>query len=76
MDAEAYVCKLIVDKCEGKGSLAIVMETELKSLPLGSLKVLEIISDIEAKYSFDIDEKTLFEISKVGDLIKLIEHNE
>lgn len=73
MNAESYVFNLIVKKCGGKGGGNVVSETELKNLPLGSLKVLEIVSDIETEFSIDVDEKTLFEISKVGDLVKLVE---
>ncbi|WP_339866389.1 acyl carrier protein [Pseudohongiella nitratireducens] len=72
MNAEKFVVDLVVKKCSGANHADINCDSPLSSLPLGSLKVLEIVHEIESKYAIDIDEKQLFEIEKVGDLVNLV----
>ena len=72
MDSEKLVVDLVVKKCSGIKHMDIDRSTPLSSLPMGSLKVLEIIHDIESRYGIHIEERELFEIENVGDLVNLI----
>lgn len=74
MSAEEYVIRLIGNKCHGMKieEEEVDKDTPLENFPLGSLRILEIINEIESDYGMDVDESKLFNISTVGDLINLV----
>tara|TARA_R100001039_G_scaffold39040_2_gene43321 strand:+ start:1333 stop:1632 length:300 start_codon:yes stop_codon:yes gene_type:complete len=46
--------------------------TPLSALGLDSLKLIEIVYELETFYQLDVDEERLAELNRVGDLIDLI----
>lgn len=54
------------------GELALQpMQTPLAALALDSLKLIEIVYELETFYQLDVDEERLAELNRVGDLIEL-----
>lgn len=47
------------------------MQTPLAALALDSLKLIEIVYELETFYQLDVDEERLSELNRVGDLIEL-----
>ncbi len=45
----------------------------LKELEADSLKMLELVSDIESKYNIKIDNNDLYDLKSVGQFIALVE---
>lgn len=72
MDAERFVVDLVVKKCSGITHVDIDGGSLLSSLPLGSLKVLEIVHEIEERFDTDIDERKLLEIETLSDIVNLV----
>ncbi|HDZ09967.1 phosphopantetheine-binding protein [Pseudohongiella sp.] len=47
------------------------LQTPLSELGLDSLKLIEIVYELETFYQLDVDEEKLAELTNVGDLIEL-----
>lgn len=62
-----------IARAQGKeGSLLLpAAQTPLTELGLDSLKLVEIVYELETFYQLDVDEERLAEVEKVSDLIGL-----
>jgi acyl carrier protein len=53
------------------GASAYGVNTELAALGLDSLKLVEVVFELEVEYGVDADESTLSRLKTVGDLIDM-----
>lgn len=56
---------------DGSGETLLAIKKPLTELGLDSLKLIEIVYELETFYQLDVDEERLSELRKVGDLVEL-----
>lgn len=70
---ESRIIAIIRDCVEpGSAALAIGAETTVKSLMIDSLKMIQIVFEIEVCFGIEIPEHALFQIDTVNDLVDLV----
>jgi len=64
----------IIRDCLGPNSAAVEIETEttVKSLMIDSLKMIQIVFEIEVTFGIEIPEHALFQVDTVADLLDLV----
>lgn len=70
---ENCIVEIIQDCLEPQAtSLEITPHTSVKSLLIDSLKMMQIVFEIEGHYGIEIPEHALFQVDRVGDLMDLV----
>jgi len=70
---ENRIVAIIRDCVEpGSAALAIDADTTVKSLMIDSLKMIQIVFEIEVDFGIEIPEHALFQVDTVSDLIDLV----
>jgi len=66
------VCELLNSAGEMPLDTDLSANTELVSLGLDSLKLIEIVYELETEYNVDADEAALAQLRTVGDLVGMV----
>lgn len=67
-----HVCALLNNTGEMPLDTDLSANTELAALGLDSLKLIEIVYELETEYSVDADEAALAQLRTVGDLVGMV----
>ena len=62
----------ITELLEVNNVLSVQLSTELSSIALSSLKVIEIVYDLEVAFSIRVDENKLADLLTIGDMVEMV----
>ena len=62
----------LLETSPGVVAMEIVSDTLITELGLDSLRLLEIVFELEKHFCIEVDEALLIEVSSVGDLVQMV----
>jgi len=73
-DVTAFVIATLRDCCSEGIPREIEPDTKLGDLALDSLKMIQLVFEVETHFDIELQEHYLFQLDTLGDLLLLIQH--
>jgi acyl carrier protein len=66
-----HVLRILRDCCDSRLTVDLSLDTPLRSLRMDSLKMVQVVYELEVALDIEMEEHRLFQLESVGDLAVL-----
>lgn len=73
MEDSEYILQLIREVCGDDAVQDLTLDTRLRDLHIDSMKMIQIVFELETCFDIEIEEHRLFQLDTVGGLLDLVQ---
>lgn len=73
MDEEHYLLQLVQQCCHPDAAQVVALDTPISELRIDSLKMIQIVFELETRFDIEMEEHRLFQVESLADLLTLVQ---
>ena len=72
MEESHYLLELVHECCAPPEDLPVTLDRPLRELRMDSMKMIQIVFELETRFEIELEEHRLFQVEQLGDLLYLV----